>query len=149
MGVSNKEAKKIISDFFERFPKVADFVVDSQNGAWENGYVETIAGRKRRLPDMQLDEYEFKPMNGAKNENFDPLNFDDDEEIDLNYVPQRIIDKYGKSAICMFSINNIEEINEKIGRKVGTELIIQVANTVKTNISSEYIFSLLLSKKSN
>ena len=53
---------------------------------------------------------------------------------------KRIIDKYGKSAICMFSINNIEEINEKIGRKVGTELIIQVANTVKTNISSEYIF---------
>ena len=53
---------------------------------------------------------------------------------------KRIIDKYGKSAICMFSINNIEEINEKIGRKVGTELIIQVANTVKINISSEYIF---------
>ena len=53
---------------------------------------------------------------------------------------KRIIDKYGNSAICMFSINNIEEINEKIGRKVGTELIIQVANTVKTNISSEYIF---------
>ena len=94
MGVSNKEAKKIISDFFERFPKVADFVVDSQNGASENGFVETIAGRKRRLPDMQLDEYEFKPMNGAKNENFDPLNFDDEEEIDPNYVPQRIIDKY-------------------------------------------------------
>ena len=94
MGVSNKEAKKIISDFFERFPKVADFVVDSQNGAWENGYVETIAGRKRRLPDMQLDEYEFRPMDGSKNENFDPLNFDDDEEIDPNYVPQRIIDKY-------------------------------------------------------
>ena len=94
MGVSTKEAKKVISNFFERFPKVADFVVSSQDGAWENGFVETIAGRKRRLPDMQLPEYDFKPVNGAKNENFDPLDFDNDEEIDPNYVPQRIIDKY-------------------------------------------------------
>ena len=94
MGVSTKEAKKVISNFFERFPNVAQFVVSSQDGAWENGYVETIAGRKRRLPDMQLPEYAFKPINGAKNENFDPLNFDDEDDIDPEYVPQRIIDKY-------------------------------------------------------
>lgn len=94
MGVSTSEAKKVISNFFERFPKVAEFVVSSQDGAWENGFVETIAGRKRRLPDMQLPTYDFKPLNGAKNENFDPLNFDDDDDIDPDYVPQRIIDKY-------------------------------------------------------
>ena len=94
MGVSTKEAKQVISNFFERFPKVAEFVVSSQDGAWENGYVETIAGRKRRLPDMQLPTYDFKPINGAKNENFDPLNFEDDDDIDPDYVPQRVIDKY-------------------------------------------------------
>lgn len=53
---------------------------------------------------------------------------------------KRTIDKYGKSTICMFSINNIEYINETFGRKVGTQTIIQVANTVKSYISSEYIF---------
>lgn len=53
---------------------------------------------------------------------------------------KRAIDKYGKSTICMFSINNIEEINEDFGRKLGTELIVRVANEVKTNISAEYVF---------
>lgn len=53
---------------------------------------------------------------------------------------KRTIDRYGKSTICMFSINNIEEINETFNRKLGTELIVRVANEVKTNISSEYIF---------
>ena len=53
---------------------------------------------------------------------------------------KRTIDKYAKSTICMFSINNIEEINEKFGRKIGTQMIVQVANTVKSNISSEYVF---------
>lgn len=94
MGVSNKEAKQIIENFFNRFPNVAQFVTDSQDDAFEFGYVETVAGRKRRLPDMQLDEYEFKPIDGSKNESFDPLNFDDDDDVDPNYVPQRIIDKY-------------------------------------------------------
>ncbi len=50
------------------------------------------------------------------------------------------IDKYGKSTVCMFSINNIENINSNLGRKLGTDLIIQVANNVKANISSDYIF---------
>lgn len=53
---------------------------------------------------------------------------------------KRTIDKYGKSTVCMFSINNIEEVNENFGRKIGTELIVQIANTVKANISSEYVF---------
>lgn len=53
---------------------------------------------------------------------------------------KRTIDRYATSTICMFSINNIEEINEKYGRKLGTQIIIQVANAVKTNISSEYVF---------
>lgn len=53
---------------------------------------------------------------------------------------KRTIDKYAKSTICMFSINNIEEINENFGRKIGTQMIVQVANTVKSNISSEYVF---------
>lgn len=53
---------------------------------------------------------------------------------------KRNIDKYAKSTICMFSITNIEEINENIGRKIGTQMIVQVANEVKSNISSEYVF---------
>ena len=53
---------------------------------------------------------------------------------------KRTIDKYAKSTICMFIIKNIEEINEKYGRKIGTEMIVRVANAVKSNISSEYVF---------
>ncbi len=55
-------------------------------------------------------------------------------------VGKRTIDKYGKSAICLFSITNIEYVNDTYGRKVGTELIVRVANTIKSQISSEQIF---------
>lgn len=53
---------------------------------------------------------------------------------------KRIIDEYPDSCICMFKITNIEEINEKFGRDIGTRLIINVSNIVKRSISSQYIF---------
>lgn len=52
---------------------------------------------------------------------------------------KKTIDKHGESTICMFTITNIEEINEKFGRNIGTDVIVNVANVVKSCISSEYI----------
>lgn len=53
---------------------------------------------------------------------------------------KRIIDKYPESCICMFRIMNIEEINEKFGRDIGTDIIVSVSNIVKRSIASQYIF---------
>ncbi len=53
---------------------------------------------------------------------------------------KKIIDQYTTSTICMFKIINIEEINEKLGRKAGDNTIISISNLVKKSISSEYLF---------
>lgn len=53
---------------------------------------------------------------------------------------KRVIDNYPQTCICMFRIMNIEEINEKYGRNKGTQLIIDICNIVKRNISSQYLF---------
>ena len=53
---------------------------------------------------------------------------------------KKTIDKYTTSAVCMFKISNIEEINEKYSRKLGNQVIIDVSKGVQKNISKEYIF---------
>ena len=53
---------------------------------------------------------------------------------------KRVIDKYPESCICMFRIMNIEDVNEKYGRDIGTKMLINVSNLVKQNIASQYIF---------
>ena len=50
------------------------------------------------------------------------------------------IDQYATSAVCMFRITNIEEINEKAGRLIGNDIITEVSNIVKARMSSQYIF---------
>jgi len=51
-----------------------------------------------------------------------------------------LINRFDQSTICMFNITNIDEINKIFGRDIGTRIIVSVTNTIKSNISSEYIF---------
>ncbi len=53
---------------------------------------------------------------------------------------KKIIDRYTTSAVCMFRITNIEEINEKYSRQLGNEVIIKVSEFVKSNVSKDYLF---------
>ena len=49
---SRTEAKKIIDDYFASFPSIRSFIDDTLSSARENGYVETIFGRRRYVPDV-------------------------------------------------------------------------------------------------
>ena len=53
---------------------------------------------------------------------------------------KRIVDKYDTSAVCMFRISNIEEINEQASRQIGNDIITEISNIVKTKMSNQYIF---------
>ena len=53
---------------------------------------------------------------------------------------KKTIDKYETSAICLFKITNLQDINEKISRKTGNHVIIEISNFMKNNLAKEYIF---------
>ena len=52
LGISRTEAKKLIDDYFAAFPAIRSFIDDTIASARENGYVETLFGRRRYLPDI-------------------------------------------------------------------------------------------------
>ena len=52
MGVSRREAKELIDGYFATYPGVKAYMDASINDARERGYVETLFGRRRYLPDI-------------------------------------------------------------------------------------------------
>lgn len=46
------EAKALIDEYFAAFPKIIEFIESQKNFAREHGYVQTLFGRKRYLPDI-------------------------------------------------------------------------------------------------
>jgi DNA polymerase I len=53
LEIPQQEAKEIIDRYFERFPKVLEYIVQTKQKAYEYGYVSTIYGRRRYLPDIR------------------------------------------------------------------------------------------------
>ncbi len=52
LRISRKEAQKIIDDYFAGFPSILSFIEDTKAAARDTGYVETLFGRRRYIPDI-------------------------------------------------------------------------------------------------
>lgn len=52
MDIGNKEAKQLIEDYFQTFPKVQQYMEQAKLSARDKGYAETMFGRRRYLPDI-------------------------------------------------------------------------------------------------
>lgn len=52
MNVPRQEAKELIDGYFETYPQIKEYMEKSIERARANGYIETIFGRKRFLPDI-------------------------------------------------------------------------------------------------
>lgn len=52
---------------------------------------------------------------------------------------KKIINQYTTSTVCLFKVINLEDINEKYGRKIGNEIITRVSKMAKQNLATEYI----------
>ncbi len=52
LGLSRSAAKSLIEDYFASFPAIRSFIDSSIAFAREHGYVETLFGRRRYLPDI-------------------------------------------------------------------------------------------------
>lgn len=52
LEIPTADAKQFIDKYFETFPGVAKFIEEKKQEAKDNGYVSTLFGRKRYLPDI-------------------------------------------------------------------------------------------------
>ena len=58
--MSKKEAEEFIQAYFARYPSVRQFIDDTVARARETGYVRTLLGRLRRLPDLKAKNFQVR-----------------------------------------------------------------------------------------
>jgi len=62
LTISRKEAEKYIQDYFDRFSGVKAFLDSCVADAKANGYVRTLYGRKRALPEINAGQYMVRQL---------------------------------------------------------------------------------------
>ena len=84
-----KKAQNVFDSVLNAFPQLRSLMFSAQETAKKKGYVETILGRRRHIPDMTLPEFEFVPTKGYVNPDVDPL---DVNTLHLkDKIPDRIV----------------------------------------------------------
>ena len=57
LGISRKEAGAYIDSYFETYPKIKEFLDRIVNEGKENGYVTTMFGRRRPIPELSTSNF--------------------------------------------------------------------------------------------
>ena len=114
LGKTVQEAQKIYDSVLAKFEGLAHFIEESEDMARQYGYVTTVWGRRRQLPDMQLPYYEFGYKNGFAPD-FDPLS-DDSDNIQTE-VPEDVCRVLTDRLLNCWGYKKREELKEKIRQK--------------------------------
>ena len=154
LHVTTEKAQEIYDSVMKAFPDMHQWLQDVQNFAKKNGYIDGFYGRRRRLPELLLDDYEFtfgKEYNEASQEFYkeDFINRlshskrTEKQQI-INYAHKHnitIIDNTGKKAkalrevansiiqgssadICKIALNSI--YRDEVMRKYDAKLVMSI-----------------------
>ena len=61
-GLSNKEAKEFIKNYMDTYPEINKYMEDTIKYAHEHGFVKTLFGRIRNIPELENKNYMIRKM---------------------------------------------------------------------------------------
>ena len=97
LGITKPEAQEVYDKIMNSFVNLKKLMDDSQDMARRLGYVETIYGRRRHIPDMQLEPYE---VISTTDKYFDP--FFDSKELGVETILDKRINMYKHELLTCF-----------------------------------------------
>jgi DNA polymerase-1 len=62
LGISREEAQEFIDRYLEGFPAVQRFIATTIEQATENGYVTTLMGRRRQIPELRARNFQMRQL---------------------------------------------------------------------------------------
>jgi DNA polymerase I len=62
LNIPREEAKVVIDAYMQRFPQVAQFIERTIASATEQGYVKTLWGRRRQIPELRARNYQVRTL---------------------------------------------------------------------------------------
>ncbi|MBL7086296.1 MAG: DNA polymerase I, partial [Candidatus Cloacimonetes bacterium] len=130
LGISRKEARDFIENYFSHYPKVKDYINKTIEFAHKNEYVKTIFNRRRYLPGINSRNHQIKAFAERTAINM-PIQGTaaDIIKIAMNNIYQKIKDKGDE-------IKMIIQIHDELVFEVRTDIIEKYINLIKTEMES-------------
>ena len=111
LNIDPRDAQVLMDTYFARFGKVRDFLAETVTKARELGYTQTMAGRRRYLPDLNSDSRQRREMA---------------ERMALNAPIQGTAADIVKLAMIAVA-KDLEPMHSRLLLQVHDELVVEVA----------------------
>lgn len=106
LGISREEAKEFIATYFERFQGVRDFLDAQVEMAKASGYVETLMGRRRYVPELKSGNWNMRQFGERVAQNT-PIQGTAADMIKQAMIDvQRALDEAGSGAVMLLQVHD-------------------------------------------
>jgi DNA polymerase-1 len=132
-GLSRSEAKEMIANYFETYPKLKKYMAEQVVKAQELGYVETILNRKRHLKDINSANFVVK-AHAERNAVNAPIQGSAADVIKLAMIKidEKITEKNLKTKMLL-------QVHDELVFEAPEDEVELVSELIKTQMESAYI----------
>jgi DNA polymerase-1 len=142
LGINRSEAQKYVDLYFEKYPKVKEYMDETKSFARENGFVSTIHGRRLYLPEINSKNHQRKmyaersainaPMQGSAADIIKLAMISVDEWLKKSFSDAKIIMQVHDELVLEANKNQIDEIAEKV------KMLMEGATKISVPLKVEY-----------
>ncbi len=149
MGISVKKAQEFIEGYFGAFPKVKRFIDQLLQSAYQDGYVETILGRRRPLPDLNASNQNVRQaaervtiataVQGSAADLIKLAMLRLDRDIDRGQLPYRMLMQVHDELIFELPLGEEEEAARFIGERMESAMSLRVPIAVDAGWGANWL----------
>jgi DNA polymerase-1 len=137
--IKNSEAKEIIDKYFHEYPNVKEYMERTKKFARENGYVETLMGRRRYLPQINNQNANARaederaainmPIQGTAADMIKIAMINISNTFGNNKLKSRMLLQVHDELVFEVRINELDEVSKIVKR--------EMKNAIKLNVPIE------------
>ncbi len=136
IGISRKKAKIYIEKYFEKYPGIKKFMTDTVETCKEKGFVETLWGRRRYVPEISSNNYNVRQF-GERVAMNAPIQGTAADVIKIAMINiQKALEKNNMKSKLILQVHDeliIEAPDEEVEKAKGI-LVNEMENVIKLSI---------------
>ncbi len=148
LGIERKEAQDYIDLYFDRYPGVKRYMDEMRTIAAEQGYVETLHGRRLYLPEIHSSNFNRRqyaertainaPMQGSAADLIKLAMIEVDKWVNKNQPDTRIILQVHDELVLEVPEKNLDEMREQISPLMTGVTQLKVPLVVDTGVGDNW-----------
>jgi DNA polymerase-1 len=125
LGIPTGEAADILDAYFDGFPNVKTFMVETVREAKERGYTTTIFGRRRQITELTSDNFRIRQMGERMAQNA-PVQGSAADIFKLAMIDlDRALDDAGSRARMLLTVHDELVLEVPVDEHVATEALVR------------------------